>query len=66
MTLLKTNSNTGIFLWILKSLKQQFAYRKPVVAASVHGYLMLFMLFNGTSEFVIIVIYKWTSSKGAS
>ena len=31
-TLLKTNSNTGVFLWIFKN--SFFSYRTPVVAAS--------------------------------
>ena len=33
-TLLKTDSNTGIFLWYLRTFKEHIFYRTPPVAAS--------------------------------
>ena len=33
-TLLKRDSNTGVFLWVLRNVKSSFFYRKPPVAAS--------------------------------
>ena len=34
-TLLKRDSNTGVFLWILRNFQEHLFYRKPPVAAAV-------------------------------
>ena len=55
-TLLKRDSNTGVFLWILRNFKKQLFHRTPPLAASALNFILYFKLrlYNLKS---LIVVY---------
>ena len=51
-TSLKRNSNTGLFLWILRNFEEQLFYRTPPVAASKEE------LLNSSSRICILMNFS--------
>ena len=45
-TLLKRDSNTGVFLWISRNLYEQLFYRTPPLAASALNFILYFQVVN--------------------
>ena len=56
--LLKRDSNTGVFLWILQNLEEQLFYRLPPVAAFEITSIFLIVHFLHIFEYQVIFIFK--------
>ena len=63
--LLRRNSNTGVFLWILQSFKYTFFHRTPPVAASVttKSKRKPLNLYQIRKYFTINICYIWAKNE---
>ena len=60
-TLLRRNSSTGVFLWILQNFKNTFSHRTPLLAASVTAKSKRkpLNLYQIRKYFIINICYSW-------